>query len=181
MGESILDDQATPALLPLRRGTLAFAGSGTDSRTTQLWIALQDDVAGKQPWETPVGYVQEGLQVLDDISTEYGDLAVFNGNAPDPVLMEKEDGLDYLLKGWPNIDYFESCSKLGLAREESLGAPKFEEVFVGTVKAGEQLTQRTKTGHIFVAKPNGSDQVLKRVFVKNSREFVQLSSVVSEL
>lgn len=181
--QTIRDDPPRPDLLPLRRGTLAYAGTGVNSRTTQLWIALKDEVAGKEPWETPVGYIQskDGLEALDGISTEYGDLPAFDGNAPDPALMEKEDGPSYLLKGWPNIDYLESCTVVGNARDERISMLKPEEVFIGTVKAGEQLTQHTMTGHRFVAKVKGSDKVHKMAFIKKTDEFVQLSSSATEL
>lgn len=181
---TIKDDRPRPWLLPLRRGTVAFAGSGAESRTSQLWISFADGVAGEQAWETPIGYIQarEGLEALDDINTEYGDLAMFNGSAPDPNMMAKEDGLDYLLKGWPNLEYFESCADEGPAEEEPPGAPEEELELVGTVEAGKQLTQTTQRGSTFITRLKGSSEELKRVVVKKPREFVQLSeATVSEL
>ena len=45
---------------------LSYAGSGPNSRSTQLFIAFKDlDFLGKQPWETPFGKVIEGEDVLD--------------------------------------------------------------------------------------------------------------------
>lgn len=181
---TIKDDRPRPWLLPLRRGTVAFAGSGAESRTSQLWVTLADGVAGEQSWETPIGYVQgqDGLDALDDINTEYGDLAMFNGSAPDPLLMAKEDGLDYLLKGWPNLDYFEGCAVEGDAEEELPGAPEEEEELVGTVEAGKQLTQQTRRGSTFISRLKGGSEVLQRTVVKETREIVTLSSApVSEL
>jgi len=171
-------------LLPLRRGTLSYAGTGPKSRTTQLWISFADDVAGKQPWETPVGYIQprDGLEVLDKINTEYGDLQNFNGSAPDPAMMEKEDGLSYLNKDWPNIDYFESCVEAGVAEEEKPEKPQREEKKIGTVMAGDQLSHRTNVGHIFIARTAGDNpKDVNRVAVRRAREVVNLSFGSREL
>lgn len=177
--KSLRDDPPRPSLLPMRRGTLAFAGSGKDSRTSQLFLALGDDVAGRQPWETPVGYIaaKDGLEVLDSISTEYGDLAKFGGRAPDPLLIEKDNGSDYLLQGWPDIDYFESCTVVGQAEEDPpVKQPKEELVDVGVVRPEEQLTHKAQMGDRYVAKVGGPDgQELKSIVVRRSRETVELS------
>ena len=51
---------------------MGWSGSGQNSRTAQLWLSFGQGVAGKQPWETPVGYVHEsdGLSVVKSINTE---------------------------------------------------------------------------------------------------------------
>jgi cyclophilin family peptidyl-prolyl cis-trans isomerase len=64
---SIIDD---PHVLTnggfLARGMLSFAGGGADSRTTQLFVSLRDSkYLGKAAWETPVGQIVEGMDVVD--------------------------------------------------------------------------------------------------------------------
>lgn len=44
----------------IRRGTLAFAGSGENSRAAQLFVALSDKSwpgLGREKWESPFGYI----------------------------------------------------------------------------------------------------------------------------
>jgi len=62
-------------------GTLAFAGSGRDSRSTQLFIALTNDAwpgLGKEPWETPFGYISSAAmnRVFSRLNTNYGKRSV---------------------------------------------------------------------------------------------------------
>lgn len=50
----------------LKRGMVSFAGGGTDSRTTQLFVSLRDSkYLGKANWETPIAQVVEGMDVVD--------------------------------------------------------------------------------------------------------------------
>ena len=45
---------------------VSFAGGGTDSRTTQLFVTLRDSkFLGKANWETPIAQVVEGMDVVD--------------------------------------------------------------------------------------------------------------------
>jgi cyclophilin family peptidyl-prolyl cis-trans isomerase len=62
--------------IAVKKGYLAFAGNGVNSRTTQMWIAFQDSsTLGHAAWETPFGYVsQSTLPNVDKIYTGYGDM-----------------------------------------------------------------------------------------------------------
>lgn len=60
-------------------GTLAFAGSGKDSRTTQVFISLGANTGshlGKEPWETPFGYVPRTQMenLLTKLNYKYKDM-----------------------------------------------------------------------------------------------------------
>ena len=47
---------------------VSFAGHGQHSRTDQIFIAYSDNEdLGKSPWETPIGMVVEGMEVVDKI------------------------------------------------------------------------------------------------------------------
>mmetsp|Transcript_54370 Transcript_54370/g.117687 ORF Transcript_54370/g.117687 Transcript_54370/m.117687 type:complete len:435 (-) Transcript_54370:129-1433(-) len=104
--------QATPPLkddplrpdIPIKRGTMAFAGSGPDSRTTQIWMAFEpSDTLGTMPWETPFAQVigDSSLSALGHINTEYGEqvnqASIWN------------EGYDYLQRDFPRLSYIKTC------------------------------------------------------------------------
>lgn len=99
----------------LRKGIyknyISYAGSGPNSRSTQLFIAFEDlDFLGKQPWETPFGEVVEGIEVLDNLYKGYGEISSF-GDGPDQQEIYSQ-GNDYLRREFPQLDYILSCSVL---------------------------------------------------------------------
>ena len=60
----IPDDSLAPA--PFKRGWVAFAGNGANSRHNQLFIAFHDsNHLGKALWESPIGEVVVGMDVVD--------------------------------------------------------------------------------------------------------------------
>lgn len=66
--------------IPFEPGYVSFAGSGFDSRTTELFIAMpgvskaQLERFGENSWETPIGFVEGDLKVLEKIYSGYGDM-----------------------------------------------------------------------------------------------------------
>lgn len=100
----------------IRRGTLAFAGNGKNSRSMQMFIALTDHAwphLGKEPWETPFAYVlpQDYVDVVSKINTEYGDMAPFNRNGVDVNKLWNQ-GIEYLDREFPKLDYLTFCERL---------------------------------------------------------------------
>jgi peptidyl-prolyl cis-trans isomerase A (cyclophilin A) len=70
------------------RGMVSFAGGGSDSRTTQLFVSLKDShFLGKAKWETPIGQVVEGLDVVDAWFKGYGDSTRHGGHAPEQSVL----------------------------------------------------------------------------------------------
>lgn len=61
-------------------GFISFAGSGPDSRTAEVFIAMpgasNEQLArfGENDWETPFGFVEGDLSVLTKIYSGYGDM-----------------------------------------------------------------------------------------------------------
>ena len=61
-------------------GYVSYAGSGHDSRTTEIFIAMpgasEDQLRrfGENSWETPFGFVEGDLSVLSQIYSGYGDM-----------------------------------------------------------------------------------------------------------
>ena len=66
-------DDPRPAGVPFTDGILSFAGYGTDSRSTHLFITLGSQPGlGHRQWEVPVGRVVSGMPVVRAIYSGYG-------------------------------------------------------------------------------------------------------------
>jgi len=104
------DDRNVLGNDPFRRGMISFAGSGPNSRTTQMFIAFGDSTyLGHSPWETPFGRVIEGMDVIDRFYSGYGDLSVFGGKAPSSAEIER-NGATWVSERFPKMDFIESCA-----------------------------------------------------------------------
>lgn len=96
---------------PNRRGTVVFANSGPNSRSSQLFINFADNVAGSKSdldsqKFTPFGEVVEGMkEVVDKISSEYGEKV-------DQQLIARV-GNTYLDERFPNLDYIIKATIVG--------------------------------------------------------------------
>ena len=55
------------------RGTIAFAMTGPNTRTTQLYISLVDNVRLDAQGFSPIGRVVEGMAVVDSLYSGYGE------------------------------------------------------------------------------------------------------------
>lgn len=96
-------------------GFLSFAGSGKDSRSTEVFIVMpgasedQLESFGDNSWETPFGYLIMS-DVIDVASKwySYGDMPPW-GEGPDPRLIYEENGYNYLQKEFPELSFIEKC------------------------------------------------------------------------
>jgi peptidyl-prolyl cis-trans isomerase A (cyclophilin A) len=86
------------------RGTLAFAKSDVNTRTTQVFINLKDNsaVLDSQGF-SPFGRVVEGMEVVDGLYSSYGE-GPPRGNGPDQSMIHTE-GNAYLARQFPRLDY----------------------------------------------------------------------------
>mmetsp|Transcript_35751 Transcript_35751/g.68590 ORF Transcript_35751/g.68590 Transcript_35751/m.68590 type:complete len:242 (+) Transcript_35751:105-830(+) len=109
--------------MPVKRGYMAYAGSGVNSRSTQIWIAFEDSKSlGTQPWETPFGYVvEEDMPVVDAFYSGYGDMSAFGGHGPDQG-KQQQLGNGYLKPNFPDLDYIKSCTVEEPADDAALGS-----------------------------------------------------------
>lgn len=95
------------------RGMLTFAMAGKDTRTTQFFINFGDN-SRLDKWGAgfpPIAKVVSGMEVVDKIYNGYGDMPSQGGRGPDPSRIAAE-GIDYLKKNFPKVDYILSTKLL---------------------------------------------------------------------
>jgi peptidyl-prolyl cis-trans isomerase A (cyclophilin A) len=95
-----------PVKTPNKKGTIVFATSGPDSRTTQLFINLVDNARGDRVnldamGFAPFGKVVEGMQNVEKFYSGYGEGAP-NGNGPSQTLI-RSNGNQYLDQKFPKL------------------------------------------------------------------------------
>lgn len=93
-GAHLQDD---PTQRSNERGTITFATSGPNTRTTQLFINYANNTRLDHMGFTPFGEVIEGMDVVDSINAEYGE-------QPSQGRIINE-GNAYLKREFPNMDY----------------------------------------------------------------------------
>lgn len=112
-----------PVSIAFHPGFLSYAGSGDDSRSTQVFVAMpgtrerQLEFFGSNSWETPFGFVDEDDLTVVSNWYSYGDMPPW-GEGPDPQKIFQEDGYDYLKEQFPQMSYIESCKIVGAVSEE---------------------------------------------------------------
>lgn len=105
---TIPDDPKHDPTIPFDEGIISFAGSGKDSRTSQLFIAYAPSKSlGQAPWETPIGKVTEGMDYVHNFYAEYGDLPPW-GKGPLQHKIQTE-GKKYMDEEFPLADRFLKC------------------------------------------------------------------------
>ncbi|MFN3322867.1 MAG: peptidylprolyl isomerase [Bryobacteraceae bacterium] len=85
-----------------RKGTVTFAHYGPNSRTTQVFINLRDNTSLDKDGFTPFGRVIEGMDVVEQISSIYGDWPP-RGSGPDQARIVAEGNV-YLDRNFPRLD-----------------------------------------------------------------------------
>jgi len=102
----IQDDPKPDPPIPFEPGTLSFAGSGDNSRTSQLFISYGSAQSlGREKWETPVGKVVKGMANVEQFYS-YGDMPPWGKG---PVQGKIHSGEAYINDNFPLTDRFTTC------------------------------------------------------------------------
>jgi peptidyl-prolyl cis-trans isomerase A (cyclophilin A) len=99
-----------------KRGTLTFATAGPNTRTTQLFINLADNVGLDTQGFSPFGEVVEGMNIVQALNPEYRE-------QPDQGRI-REQGKAYLDKSFPRLDRIVSASIVPAAAPAAAPAAK---------------------------------------------------------
>jgi peptidyl-prolyl cis-trans isomerase A (cyclophilin A) len=103
--------QDEPVTQSNKRGYLTYAKTSLpNTRSTQIFINLSDNVGLDRQGFSPFGYVEApGMKVVDMFYDQYGDSA-----GPDQDQISKL-GKPYLDKGWPKLDSIKTATLVGPA------------------------------------------------------------------
>jgi len=107
---SVLSIKDDPFKMSNRRGTVTFATAGANSRTTQVFVNLNDNTGLDGQGFTPFGEISEGMNVIESLYGGYGEGAP-RGQGPDQQVIT-DRGNDYLEEHFPRLDYIKKTSIL---------------------------------------------------------------------
>lgn len=99
-----------PVVLGNKRGTVAFAHSGPNTRAVQVFLNLKDNSTLDKQGFPAFGKIVEGMDVADKLSFLYGELAP-KGAGPDGIQAELR-GNAYLDRDFPRLDSLRKASVL---------------------------------------------------------------------
>jgi peptidyl-prolyl cis-trans isomerase A (cyclophilin A) len=100
-GRQLMDD---PVKQSNRRGTVTFAQTSMpNTRTTQLFINLQDNAALDAQNFSPIGEVVEGMSVVDALYSGYG------GAPSDQQPQIAAEGNAFLNRTYPKLDFVKTA------------------------------------------------------------------------
>ncbi len=97
-----------PVKHPNTRGTITFATSGPNTRTTQVFINLKDNNFLDSQGFAPFGEVTAGMDNVMRFYSGYGEGAP-NGAGPDQNLIRAQ-GNSYLESKFPRLDYIRKAT-----------------------------------------------------------------------
>ncbi|HYW45764.1 MAG TPA: peptidylprolyl isomerase [Bryobacteraceae bacterium] len=90
-------------------GTVVYATSGPNTRSTQLFINLRNNAALDKQGFAPFGKVVAGMDVVEILYSSYGDMPAMGGQGPDPSKIETQ-GNDYLANNFARLDYIKKAT-----------------------------------------------------------------------
>ncbi|MFN7935717.1 MAG: peptidylprolyl isomerase [Bryobacteraceae bacterium] len=99
-----------PVVLGNKRGTVAFAHNGPNTRAVQVFLNLKDNSMLDKQGFPAFGKIVEGMEVADKLSFLYGELAP-KGAGPDGIQAELRGNV-YLDKDYPRLDSIRKASVL---------------------------------------------------------------------
>jgi cyclophilin family peptidyl-prolyl cis-trans isomerase len=101
--------------IPFERGTISYAGSGPNSRGSQLFISYGNAASlGTQVWETPIGKVIDGMDSVEEFYS-YGDMPPWGKG---PIQGQIYGHPNYIEQEFPLTDKFIHCTVTRSGSEE---------------------------------------------------------------
>jgi peptidyl-prolyl cis-trans isomerase A (cyclophilin A) len=95
-----------------KRGFITYAmSSNPNSRSTQVFINFKDNAFLDPQHFAPFGQITSGMEVVDMLYSDYGEIPPMGGKGPDPDKLENE-GDAYLVKNFPMIDKIKTAKIL---------------------------------------------------------------------
>ena len=92
-----------------RRGYVSFATAGPNTRTTQMFINYGNNSGSLDSQGfSPFGRVTDGMDVVDDLYSGYGEGAP-SGRGPSQQLLQTQ-GNPYLIENFPDLDYINQAT-----------------------------------------------------------------------
>ena len=92
------------------KGTLVFATAGPNTRTTQLFINLNDNSRGLDSQGfVPFGEITDGMDVVMNLYSGYGDGSDMGGHGPTQGMIDS-GGKAYLDKNFPRLDSIKTAT-----------------------------------------------------------------------
>jgi len=91
-----------------KRGTITYAMGGPNTRSTQFFINFVDNNFLDTQNFPPFGTVIEGMDIVDQIYSGYGEIPAMGGTGPSPDKIDSE-GNAYLKANFPKLDYIKSA------------------------------------------------------------------------
>jgi cyclophilin family peptidyl-prolyl cis-trans isomerase len=150
----IPDDPQLDPRIPFAEGIISFAGSGDNSRSSQIFISYgASESLGEAKWETPLGKVVEGMENVRNFYS-YGDMPPWGKG---PVQGKIHSGPHYIEDNFPLTDRFHNCS-------------------VDRKKPGSAVKQQADKGEAhFVARSNTAEEKRPtfRVLEQKAQEWIQ--------
>jgi peptidyl-prolyl cis-trans isomerase A (cyclophilin A) len=92
-----------------KTGSITFAMGGPNTRTSQVFINLTDNTPYDGMGFAPFGTISDGIDVVKNLYSGYGDMAEMGGGGPSQKLT-MEQGKAYLDKSFPLLDHIVSAT-----------------------------------------------------------------------
>jgi len=169
--ENIKDDPKYDPPIPFEPGIISYAGSGPNSRSSQLFISYGNaESLGTQLWETPIGKVISGMNHAEEFYS-YGDMPPWGQG---PIQGKIHGHPEYIEEGFPLTDKFLKCT---VKRSGTSVVEKNEDamnVHDNTKSTIDEEEKEENDDPFNTESPTENDEQNSKVGIANDKEMVQV-------